>query len=721
MNLKRKSRRRSLRILHYPALSMTAENDDVEELSSDSEMYGSKWLPDSKEHHTQNQQIQGSLDQQAAAAEVDPSCSMFLHCAMRASPASTSGQDVFITPELYQCSQQQEKRLYRTPVDLFECGMTNETTLNKVFFLSEQSPACVGDTLPPSETKENLSNHQVSPLLDLSTPKEVFDISVSRDQMQHPNNINTKHVLSRNIGLSVPPLSVDMTEMLIVSSKTASGQIPHSTSASTSSLSTVGFGSIMISASAYPSVDGSNYVSALGHSNEGFLSAPLDVVNSLDDRSSVAGVDVQKSTGSLESQILDMGNSDGHTVGNDNLSVHHYDGEIRHSEINTAVVNTDVPVSVVISHTTELHQHCGSDSEVDQKPNATHSINNLPTTSGCKQQDAKIKKQRRRSRFGAEFMLATCAHQDSPSGDSHVTPEVSPELEFSVQKKCVQDSLLVSPSYQPQCVTCTVNDGKVQPVILANNTNSNSDIISSTEDDLKLRNLMAVIKEVGLAVTGSCDQESARGEQLQDSQPNTNRKRKRRMSADSSVMAPNAFMSSTRDQSGGSVSEHSVFTRRRSSLRLVCRQSHKFSISSRTCDESANNKAQSESSESPVSTYHRNTELLAQLPNDACVEPADMVISPELESLYHNKNYKKPAEKTWETIFESPAKGKMTSKKKFRRYLPFEDDIPMSKLKRRWKKATQNGWDASDKIQNQMNDQAMKQKLKKLAEELSDA
>ena len=63
----------------------------------------------------------------------------------------------------------------------------------------------------------------------------------------------------------------------------------------------------------------------------------------------------------------------------------------------------------------------------------------------------------------------------------------------------------------------------------------------------------------------------------------------------------------------------------------------------------------------------------------------------------------------------------MTSKQKLRRYLSFEDTIPMSKLKRRWKKATLNGWDAGGKIPKQMSDHEVKQKLQKLDEEISNA
>lgn len=91
-------------------------------------------------------------------------------------------------------------------------------------------------------------------------------------------------------------------------------------------------------------------------------------------------------------------------------------------------------------------------------------------------------------------------------------------------------------------------------------------------------------------------------------------------------------------------------------------------------------------------------------------QSGSLEISAELETLYRNKNYQKPQEKLWETIFESPARGKATSKKRLRRFLQF--DITAAKLKRRLKKATENGWDS--KTQNTLSDKDVNRKLKEL-------
>ena len=710
----RKIRRRSLRIQNYPASSVadsvTAENHGAEELFGDTDMYGSKWLLDSDRNHSQKQQIPNDLNRRPAAAE-DSTCSRFLHCT--AQTAGTSADDVFHSSKLHYSDQQQEK----TSADSFLCGEATGS-LNKAFNQSEHFPAaCIGDTLHSCESKEKLCEHQLSTLVGLSSPKMVLDSEQSfvRHQLQHACSISTENSLFGNTQLSLLPNDVE-TIIPMDSSNTASDHIRLYSDSDSS----VQLGSSMIgSTSTCCSVGIVNCVSAVCHSNEELLSAHFDTRSNLIDKSS--GVDVQLSSGSQENRTLGTGNSDGHTVENINLSTHHYDGETNSCKLNTVVGNTGVPLNeIVISDTTVLHQHGGFHTE--QKPSVACLMHSISNNYVNKHQAAKIRKERRRSAFGSEFKLTTCAHQGSPPNSD--SPGALQELEFPVQNQCIQNSLPVSPC-QSQSATCTTNDGNVQPVVTVA---SEGQVSSSSTEDLQIGNVRDGSGEAGLLVTDSFDQKSASGQELQHLQPKS--KRKKRMSADIFVTAPNTLMSANEDchaldQSDGCVVEKSVFTNKRSSLRLLRRQSYKFALSGAASadTETSSNTAQSGSSEIPVSTGRR-ADVLTEMHGDVCAdleEPAETVISPELENLYRNKNYKKPADRTWETIFECPSKGRMTSKQKWRRYLPFEDTISMSKFKRRWKKAIQNGWDAASKIPKQTSDQEVKQKLQKLDEEISNA
>ena len=196
--------------------------------------------------------------------------------------------------------------------------------------------------------------------------------------------------------MPVLPHGVNTTKIPKNSANITSGQKLFSNSSVT-----VGCGSpykYQISTSACCSVSISNCVSAVCQSNQGFLSAQFDMPSSLHvvDGSSVLGVE-------QESKTLDTCSSNGHSTENDSFSTHRYDGETNECKLNTVVGNTNVPVDAAdISYTTALHQHCGS--HIEQKQSTA--LRNV-----SKYQAAKIKKQRRRSAFGSEFKLATCAHQ----------------------------------------------------------------------------------------------------------------------------------------------------------------------------------------------------------------------------------------------------------------------------------------------------------------------
>ena len=68
-----------------------------------------------------------------------------------------------------------------------------------------------------------------------------------------------------------------------------------------------------------------------------------------------------------------------------------------------------------------------------------------------------------------------------------------------------------------------------------------------------------------------------------------------------------------------------------------------------------------------------------------------------LEDIYRNKNYVKPQDKTWETIFESPKADQLFSKRKLHTCFNFEENTyykpSQDKVKKRQKRAIKNGWD----------------------------
>ncbi|CAC5373852.1 unnamed protein product [Mytilus coruscus] len=88
-----------------------------------------------------------------------------------------------------------------------------------------------------------------------------------------------------------------------------------------------------------------------------------------------------------------------------------------------------------------------------------------------------------------------------------------------------------------------------------------------------------------------------------------------------------------------------------------------------------------------------------------------------VEDIYRNKNYKRPDDRVWETIFECPDELKnpdqLLSKKRFKRSISFECIMP-TKIKKRSKKAVDNGWDAKRRKKQQLPDEFVIEKLAEL-------
>ncbi|KAL3856298.1 hypothetical protein ACJMK2_011068 [Sinanodonta woodiana] len=94
-----------------------------------------------------------------------------------------------------------------------------------------------------------------------------------------------------------------------------------------------------------------------------------------------------------------------------------------------------------------------------------------------------------------------------------------------------------------------------------------------------------------------------------------------------------------------------------------------------------------------------------------------------LEELYKNKNYKKPEEKMWETIFEqsdstdSKSEEQIFSKKRYQRVAMFEKPTQL-KLRRRLQKAIKNGWDPKTRKRMTLPDAIVEAKIANLEIEL---
>lgn len=86
-----------------------------------------------------------------------------------------------------------------------------------------------------------------------------------------------------------------------------------------------------------------------------------------------------------------------------------------------------------------------------------------------------------------------------------------------------------------------------------------------------------------------------------------------------------------------------------------------------------------------------------------------------IEDIYKNNNYKAPVERTWETIYESPRKGKFTKSenvgcKKFKRSIDFEI-LPQGKRRKRLQKATKRGWNAAQVRKALVSDDEIQRRL----------
>ncbi|CAH1801675.1 unnamed protein product [Owenia fusiformis] len=90
-----------------------------------------------------------------------------------------------------------------------------------------------------------------------------------------------------------------------------------------------------------------------------------------------------------------------------------------------------------------------------------------------------------------------------------------------------------------------------------------------------------------------------------------------------------------------------------------------------------------------------------------------------IEDIYKNKNYVAPAEKPWETIYETPHHNDVMTKKKFKRTMIFED-YSIGRLKKRRQKAMKNGWKPPrmGKKKTELLEKTLDKKLASLEEEI---
>ncbi|KAK3084078.1 hypothetical protein FSP39_007782 [Pinctada imbricata] len=94
--------------------------------------------------------------------------------------------------------------------------------------------------------------------------------------------------------------------------------------------------------------------------------------------------------------------------------------------------------------------------------------------------------------------------------------------------------------------------------------------------------------------------------------------------------------------------------------------------------------------------------------------------SQDIENLYLNKNYQAPAEKKWETIFESPNinKSNLLGKRKMKRSLEFDINlvyhVPPLKQKKRVQKAMKNGWNPKRKKYQTLADDFVVEKISEM-------
>ena len=95
-----------------------------------------------------------------------------------------------------------------------------------------------------------------------------------------------------------------------------------------------------------------------------------------------------------------------------------------------------------------------------------------------------------------------------------------------------------------------------------------------------------------------------------------------------------------------------------------------------------------------------------------------------IEDIYRNKNYVKPPEKTWETIFESPKTDQLFSKRKAHTCFNFEDNTfynpAQDKVKKRQKRAIKNGWDPKKRKRKAISEDAFQVKIGNIFAELDE-
>ncbi|XP_033748647.1 uncharacterized protein LOC117333455 [Pecten maximus] len=86
---------------------------------------------------------------------------------------------------------------------------------------------------------------------------------------------------------------------------------------------------------------------------------------------------------------------------------------------------------------------------------------------------------------------------------------------------------------------------------------------------------------------------------------------------------------------------------------------------------------------------------------------------PTVEEIYKNKNFKRPAPKIWETIYEAPSDEQVYSKKRYRRSIMFDESllVPPAKTKMRLRRAIRNGLDPRQRRKKMLPDVAVKKKL----------
>ena len=91
-----------------------------------------------------------------------------------------------------------------------------------------------------------------------------------------------------------------------------------------------------------------------------------------------------------------------------------------------------------------------------------------------------------------------------------------------------------------------------------------------------------------------------------------------------------------------------------------------------------------------------------------------------LEDIYRNKNYKKPEDKTWETIFESPKSlDQYYSKRRMHTCIDFEKPT-QTKLKRRLQRAVRNGWDPKKRKKTVLSEDVFQLKIADAFSELDE-